>query len=317
MLIVLPNADDLCEKLLTDYHKEQLSQFGKFELYRGRPNSTQEYVDRVRDANVLLLWGSISNEVLGECHNVSMVSFAGTGYKNYLDADFAASRGIKVTNTPSYGANPVAEHAVALMMSLAKNIPSNHSLVSAGHWGTPRLSFELEGKVVGLIGLGAIGTRMAALCSALGMKVLCWTAHPSEERAKKAGVTFVSLESLLSQSDVVSIHLPYTDATKGVIGEEQFASMKRGAIFINTARAEVVDTSSLVRSLQSGRLAGAGIDVFDDEPIHSDNPLLRCENVIFSPHVGYNTQESIQQILDISIQNIVAFLRGNPINLVN
>ncbi|MEX2460828.1 MAG: NAD(P)-dependent oxidoreductase [Paenibacillaceae bacterium] len=302
--------------MLTKENINELKQFGAFKLFKGNP-SKQEYVDRVRDADVLLLWNGISNEVMAECPSLKLMSFTGTGYKNYMDVDFAAKHGIKVANTPSYGANPVAEHALALLFSLAKNIPQNHANMLKGKWDPSSINIELEGKTMGLIGLGSIGTRMAKLCRALGMNVICWTFHPSEERAQQLGITFVSLESLLSSSDFISLHLPYTDTTKEFIGEKQFSMIKPGAIFINTARSEVVHTPSLIKSLSSGILVGAGIDVFDQEPISKDNPLLQCNNVILSPHVGFNTKESVQTILGIAIRNIVEFIKGNPLNIVN
>lgn len=317
MIIVLPNADDLCEQLLTKEQLNELNQCGEFRLYRGTPSSIQEYVHRAREADALLLWGGIPNEVMAECPNLKLMSFTGTGYKNYLDVDFAAKQGIKVANTPSYGANPVAEHALALLLSLAKNIPQNNSKMMKGIWDQSTLNIELEGKTIGLIGLGAIGIRMSQLCKALGMKVICWTLHPSEERAQQLGIRFDSLENLLSSSDIISIHLPYTDTTKQFMGEKEFSLMKHGAMFINTARAEIVHIPSLIKSLSSGAIACAGIDVFDEEPIAKDNPLLQCHNVILSPHVGFSTKESIQAIMDIAIKNIVEFIKGKPINIVN
>lgn len=317
MLVVLPNADDQCEQLLQDSHLQELKQRASFRLYKGVPVSSREYIERVRDADALLLWGTISNEVMAECPKLKFISFAGTGYKNYIDVDFAAQQGIKVANAPSYGANAVAEHALALLFSIAKNIPQNASQMRKGQWGPSGVNIEFEGKTIGLIGLGSIGTKMAQLCKALGMNVICWTLHPSEQRAKHLGITFVSLDHLLTESEFISLHLPYTDETKHFLGAKQFSMMKPGAIFINTARAELIHTPSLIKALKAGPLAAAGIDVFDEEPIPKDNPLLQMNNVILSPHVGYSTKESIEGILEISIRNIVEFFKGNPINLVN
>ncbi|WP_052476472.1 NAD(P)-dependent oxidoreductase [Cohnella kolymensis] len=317
MLIVLPNADDQCEQLLLDRHLSELKQLADFRLYKGNPGSDREYLDRILDADALLLWGDISNQVLMNCSKLKFISFAGTGYKNYVDVDYAAKQGIKVANAPSYGANAVAEHALALLVSVAKNIPQNHANMQKGRWAPLNLNMELDGKTVGLIGLGTIGTKMSQLCRALGMKVVCWTRTPSHERAEELGITFVSLDELLSRSDIISLHLPYTDQTRKFLGAPQFAAMKNGAVFINTARAEIVDSSALQNALSSGKLAAAGIDVFDEEPLSHDDPLIRMNNVVLSPHVGYYTRESIESILHVSIRNLVAFARGSPVNLVN
>jgi D-3-phosphoglycerate dehydrogenase len=176
---------------------------------------------------------------------------------------------------------------------------------------------ELRGKTIGLIGLGGIGQRMAGLCKALGMNVICWTFNPNEERARKLGVKFTNLEELLIQSDIVSLHLPYTDKTKKLLGKKELLLMKQESLLINTSRAELVDTESLAEILDSKQIAGAGIDVFDEEPIASDNPLLGLSNVILTPHMGFNTPEAGEEILKISINNLVQFFNKNIQNVVN
>jgi phosphoglycerate dehydrogenase-like enzyme len=158
---------------------------------------------------------------------------------------------------------------------------------------------------------------MAQIGNGLGMKVLCWTRSPSQERAAKHAVVFSELNELLEYSDFVSIHLPLTPETRGFIGEKEISLMKNEAILINTARAEIVDTPSLARALKEKRLRAAGVDVFDSEPPRADHPLLECENVVLTPHIGFNAREANVNILRIGFNNLNEFIKGNPVNVLN
>ncbi|MFJ7726788.1 NAD(P)-dependent oxidoreductase [Neobacillus sp. NPDC097160] len=313
MLIVFPDADHhLSDDIITP-----LKQYGDFQTFIGRPETNDEYINRVRNADAILLGWSIPNEVIAECPNLKIISFTGIGASNFVNLKYAESRGIIVTNTPGYADNAVAEHALSLVLSLAKNINHNHTTVGQGIWDQSRTSIELKGKTIGLIGLGGIGQRMAEFCKAIGMNVICWTFNPNPERAQKLGLSFTSLEDLLEKSDFVSLHLPYTDQTKKMLGKKELSLMKQEAFLINTSRAELIDTDALVEMLSSNRIAGAGIDVFDEEPISKQNPLLTLDNVILSPHIAFNTPGANNEIFRISINNLIEFFKGDIRNSVN
>lgn len=313
MLIVFPDADHhLPDDIITP-----LKQYGDFQTFIGRPETNNEYIKRVRNADGILLGWSIPNEVIAECPNLKIISFTGIGASNFVNLKYAESRGIIVTNTPGYADNAVAEHALSLVLSLAKNLNHNQTTLARGNWDQSRKSIELKGKTIGLIGLGGIGQRMAEFCKAIGMNVICWTFNPDPVRAQKIGLSFTSLEDLLEKSDFISLHLPYTDQTKKMLGKKELSLMKKEAFLINTSRAELIETDALVELLSSRRIAGAGIDVFDEEPISKQNPLLTLDNVILSPHIAFNTPEANIEILRISINNLVEFFKGDIRNSVN
>ncbi|WP_082193163.1 2-hydroxyacid dehydrogenase [Bacillus rubiinfantis] len=318
MLIVYPDADPEARDWLMDHPlANELRKLAEFRIYVGRPESHKEYVKRVKDADGILLGWGIPNEVITECPNLKVISFTGIGASNFVDLKYAESRGIIVTNTPGYADNTVAEHALALLLSLTKNIVPNHQRLAKGVWDQSRNSVELRGKTIGLIGLGGIGKRMAELCKAIGMNVICWTFNPTPDRAQQLGITFTGLEELLQESDVVSLHLPYTEQTAHMLSYKELSLMKNEAILINTSRAQLIDTDAMVKCLLTGRISGAGIDVFDEEPIIKDHPLLSLPNVVLSPHIGYKTPEASMEIMNISISNLIQFFQGKIQNAIN
>jgi phosphoglycerate dehydrogenase-like enzyme len=314
--IVYPDADPQIKELLTKELLFKLNGIADFEIFEGRPSTQEEFLRRVQDADGMLLGWGFPADIMERCSSLKIISFLGAGVHNFIDVELASRRGITVTNTPDYGSNAVAEHAMGLLFALAKNITQNDRRMKQGSWDPTISSLELKGKIIGLIGVGSIGKRMADLCKAIGMHVIAWTQNPDAQRSKQLGIPFVGLEELLAKSDCISMHLPYTKQTEKFISEREFSMMKPGCIFINTARAELVDTFALVKYLSVGKLAGAGIDVFDEEPVSSCNPLLKLDNVILSPHVGFNTPEAITNILDISINNLIDFFAGTPKNVV-
>lgn len=317
MQIVYPDADPQFNEILTGEMLSLLPESVHLKVFHGKPDSHEEYVKRVKDADAILLGWSIPNEVIKECPNLKIISFTGIGASNFIDLDYAKSLGVIVTNTPGYADNAVAEHALALLLSLTKNITGNHQAVSEGIWDQSIPSIELKGRTIGLIGMGDIGKRMATFCKALGMNVICWTFNPSVDRAEKLGVVFTELDNLLTQSDIISLHLPLTEDTKNFLGEKELALLKRDALLINTSRAEIVDSKALIDCLSLGRIAGAGIDVFDEEPVPSSHPLLKLPNVILSPHIGFNTKEATIEIMRIAIDNLAHYYNGRIKNAIN
>jgi len=222
---------------------------------------------------------------------------------------------IKGTNTPGFAAPAVAEHALALMLAASRQITQLDKQVKNGGW--PRgLVQQLFGKTLGIVGLGAIGGHLARLAKGIGMKVIAWTFHPSRERAEEYGVEFVSFHDLFKQADVISVNLRLSDKTTDLVGKRQFELMKSTAILVNTARGAIVNKQALIDALTYGKIAGAGLDTFHEEPIPPDDPLLKLENVVLTPHSAGMTPETIERGAQMAVDNVINFLKGSPINMV-
>jgi len=316
MRIVYFDASENIKKLLSNRMISPLQNISDFEIFSGTPSTTTEALKRIKGADGILLGRHLSNKVIGQCEKLKIISFIGYGVRNYLDLNYIRKKEIIISNTPGYGDNAVAEHALTLLLSLSKRIVRNHNNMEKGIWNQSDNCFEVKGKTIGLVGMGSIGERMTELCKSLGMNVICWTFNPSQERGEKLGVQFVEFNELFSKSDFVSLHLPYTEKTKEIIGEKQFSLMKEDSLFINTARGEIVQNNVLLKYLKNGKIAGAGLDVYDEEPIPKNDPFLFLDNVILSPHVAFNTPESIQNMLQIAINNLLNYFDGSPTNTI-
>jgi D-3-phosphoglycerate dehydrogenase len=239
-----------------------------------------------------------------------MLSLWGTGTDN-VDLAAAARHGVTVTNTPGVAATSIAEHCLALMLATARRIPRADAAIRRGEW--PRgEGAQMHGKTLGVIGLGAIGRRFARLGAAVGMRVIAWTMHPDPA----LGFELVSLDRLYEQSDVVSLHLRLSDQTRGMIGAAEFARMKPGAIFLNTARGPIVDEAAMIDALAKGRIAGAGLDVFSVEPLAPGHALASLPNVVLTPHSAGVTPEALEAGLQMTVDNAFHFLDGRPKNVV-
>jgi D-3-phosphoglycerate dehydrogenase len=216
-----------------------------------------------------------------------------------------------VANTPGANALAVAEHTVALMLAAARQLPRLDRETREGKW--PRgLGVQLHGKTLGILGLGAIGRHVARMTRALGMRVVAWTYHPDAAVAAELGVVLMDFHRVLSEADVVSIHLRQTPEATGLLGALEFARMKKGALLVNTARGPVVDREALVRALRGGDLAGAALDVFDVEPVPPGDPLLDLPNVILTPHCAGMVPEAMLAGLEAAVDNVKNFLAGRP-----
>ena len=209
----------------------------------------------------------------------------------------------------------MAEHALALMLAVARRIPQIDVETRRGTW--PRgLITQLHGKTLGIIGLGAIGRQTARIARGIGMRVVAWTMHPSSELARELGLALVDLDELYEISDVVSLHLRQSPETTGFIGKREFQRMKPNAIFINTARGPIADERALIAALEEKRIAGAGLDVFDVEPLPKDHPLTRLSNVVMTPHAGGAAPEVLEVGLQLAVDNLFAYFEGKPVNVV-
>ena len=231
-------------------------------------------------------------EVMRECRSLRHIVFLGTGASSYMDVAALATLGIKVHTIKGYGDTAVAEHTIALMFACCRDLAGMDRSVRNGIWD-PLESMQLKDKTLGLIGLGGIGREVARIARGIGMQVIGWnrTARPD------AGVPLLDLDTLMTRSDVISLHLALTEETRGMIGTQQLARMKPGVILVNTARAALVDEPALVEALRSGRIRHAGLDVFHAEPLSPDHPLARLENVTLTSHAAFRTLEASMTLM--------------------
>jgi phosphoglycerate dehydrogenase-like enzyme len=248
---------------------------------------------------------------------LKMMSLTGTRAPN-VDQDACTKRGIVCTFTSGgHSPAPAAEMTLALLLAAARKIPQGDAAMRAGRFqeGIPP-GINLEGRTLGLVGLGRIGQYMARYGHALGMNVLTWSQNLTDEKAKEGGATRVSKEQLFSDSDAVSVHLVLGPRSRGLIGADDFARMKKGAIFVNTSRGPIVDEAALVAALRSGRIIAA-LDVYNHEPLPADNPFRGLPNTVLTPHVGFTTVEGLNVFYQHAIENILAFLDDKPKNVGN
>lgn len=234
-----------------------------------------------------------------------------------IDVAALTAKGVVVSRTGGERSGAAtAEMALALMLAAVRRVPAGDASIRAGRFQEgAEPGFVLEGRTLGIVGLGRIGSRMAAYGRALGMKVLAWSQNLTDEKARAEGARLVSKQALFAEADVVSVHLVLSDRTRGLIGAADIARMKPGAVLVNTSRGPIVEQSALVAALQEGRIR-AGLDVFDEEPLPPDHPLRTAPNTALSPHLGYCVREVYEQFYRESIENVLAFLAGKPIRLV-
>lgn len=315
-IIVVP--DDEPPVLTGTIEEERLRQLGEVRIYNSRALGDEELLSRIADADIVYNIRStsiFSRNVMNNCHQLKLIAIYGVGYDN-VNVPAASELGIIVTNTPGYSAIAVGEMSLSLMLAVAHKIAQNDRNIRTGGWAR-EYSLQLYGKTLGVIGTGSIGQRVIQLGKAIGMKVITWTLHPSPERAVEYGVEFVTLEELMCQSDVVSIHVLGVPQTDKLIGKYELALMKPTAILINTARGSVVDEPVLVEALQKGMIAGVGLDVFASEPLPLDHPLRSIENVVLSPHTAAMVPEATLVGLAMAVDNVASFLQGHLTNVVN
>ena len=281
------------------------------------PDSPETLIERIGDAPyVINIRSSVdfTADVLEKLPNVKLLSLWGTG-TDHVDLEAAARLGITVTNTPGVSAIAMAEHTLALMLAVARDIPRIDAKTRRGGW--PRgFVKQLHGKTLGVIGLGAIGQQTARIARGMGMRVIAWTRHANILVAQELDIELAPLDDLYRRADVVSLHIRQTPETLGFVGEREFDLMKAGAIFINTARGALVDEAAMVKALESGKLAGAGLDVYGKEPLPEDDPITSLPNVVLTPHSGGVTKEALDAGLQLAINNVFDFINGDPQNVV-
>jgi phosphoglycerate dehydrogenase-like enzyme len=238
-----------------------------------------------------------------------------TGMRNAaIDVAAARAQGIVVCGTEGLP-YPTAELTWALILALARRVPTEDRAIRAGKWQTT-LGVGLHGKTLGVLGLGRLGSRVARIGAAFGMEILAWSQNLTSERATECGARLVARDALLEQADVVTVHLVLGERTRGLLGARELGLMKRTAYLVNTSRGPIVDEAALIRALSTGVIAGAGLDVFDEEPLSSGHPLLLLPNTVLTPHLGYVTKETYGIFYGQVLEDIQAYLRGQPIRVV-
>ena len=288
----------------------------EFVYYTTKETDQEKLLVRVKDADILMLANQpLSAAIIEQCHNLKMLDIAFTGV-DHVGLEAARARGIVACNAAGYSTNAVAELTFGLAISAIRNIVAVDARCREGGTKDGLVGFELFGKTFGVVGTGAIGCRVAKIAQAFGCRVLAYSRTVTPELANE-GVEYVDLDTLLAQADFVSLHVPMTAATAQMINAASIAKMKDGAVLINCARGGVVDSEALAAALNSGKLAAAGIDVFENEPpLAVEHPLLHAKNTVVTPHVAFASKEALETRADIVFANIDAFLAGKPQNLV-
>jgi glycerate dehydrogenase len=306
-----------------DLSWEGFAQAGDLTVYDRTPLQDEaEILNRIGDAEIVYTNKTpLTANILRSAPNLKFIGVLATGY-NVVDVAAAKEKGIPVSNIPTYGTDAVGQYAIALLLEICHHIGHHSQTVLDGKWTkSPDFCYwdypliELSGKTIGFIGFGRIGQVTARIAKALGMNTIAFNRSQSESGKQLA--EYVSLEELLAQSDVISLHCPLFPETKGIICKDNIAKMKDGVILLNTSRGPLIEEQDLADALNCGKVAAAAVDVVSSEPIRGDNPLLQAKNCIITPHIAWAPKESRQRLMDIAVDNLNAFLRGTPQNVVN
>ena len=306
-----------------DLSWDALAALGDLTVYdRSSPTDPQEVIHRIGDAEIVITNKTpITRAVLDACPSVRFISVLATGY-NIVDTFCAKERNIPVSNVPTYGTAAVGQFTIALLLEICHHVAHHSETVFAGKWERcPDFCYwdypliELDGKTMGIIGFGRIGQATGRIAKALGMRVLATGSRPCPEGSAIAEYT--DLDTLLAASDVIALHCPLFPETAGIINRETIAKMEDGVILLNSSRGGLIVEQELADALNSGKVAAAGLDVVSTEPIQGSNPLLKAKNCIITPHIAWAPLESRQRIMDCTVENVKAFLAGQPVHTVN
>lgn len=304
-----------------DLNWDGIKKFGDLQVHDRTPES--QIVERCRGAEIIFTNKTPLREAaLAQMPDLKYIGVLATGY-NVVDVDYAKKRGILVANVPGYGTASVVQMTFALLLELCQHVQSHSDSVFEGDWSRS-LDFcywklplvELEGKTMGIIGLGNIGQKVADVAGAFGMNVIGQSRRQSDQTYRK-NFRWAGLHELLSESDVVSIHCPLFPETQGLINKETLKLMKSSAFFLNTSRGPLMVDQDLADALNEGIIAGAGIDVLSVEPPSANNPLFKAKNCLITPHIAWATKEARSRLMGIAENNLSSFLNGNPVNIVN
>lgn len=300
------------------------SEFDKYgEVTRYSRTLPEQVVERIGDAEIVFLNKTVvTKEDLDKCPNLKFISVIATGY-NTVDVNGAKELGIPVSNVPSYGTEAIGQHAIALLLEITNHIGHHDNEVRKGRrndandwcfWDYSPI--ELENKTIGIIGLGRIGQITSKVAQAFGMKVLAYDSYKNVE-LENEHCQYTELDTLLQNSDVIALHCPLFPETENLINKDTIAKMKDGVIIINNSRGALIVEEDLANALNSGKVYAAGLDAVRNEPIEMDNPLLYAQNCYITPHISWAAVECRQRLIDYSLDNLKAYLNGNPTNIVN
>jgi len=303
---------------LTEEYKERLGALGELKIYDSVPASQDEFVERIKDAEVIIVGRyGVDAKALHSAPKLKMISLWQTGFDN-VDLEAATECRVIVSNVPNYAFDSVAEFVFALSLDLLRRVRLADTNLRKGLFNWKYyVGNQLMSKTIGVLGTGDIGKRVIQIAHGFNMNILSVTTHPSPKRAQALGVKFVDLDTLLSESDIVTLHVPLIPETEHMISTRELAKMKSTAILINTARGKVVDEAALIEALREKKIAGAGLDVFEKEPLPADSPLLKMDNVVLTPHIAFLSEESLDECTYMSIENVEMFAKGKPQNVVN
>ena len=307
-----------------DLSWEGFEKLGSLKVYdRTSLTDEEEIISRIGTADAVITNKTpLSRKVFESCPSIKYIGVLATGY-NVVDVEAAKEKGIAVANIPTYGTTAVAQFAIAMLLEICHHVAHHSQAVYEGRWENNKdwcfwdyPLIELAGKTMGIIGFGRIGQNTAVLAQALGMKVLAYdTNHIPELESDTC--KYEELDELLKASDVITLHCPLFSSTQGIINKDTIAKMKDGVIILNNSRGPLIVEEDLCEALNSGKVYAAGLDVVSSEPIKGNNPLLKAKNCFITPHISWAPKESRQRLMDIAVNNLKAFMDGQPVNIVN
>ena len=318
MKIVLTEPLSIAPEYLDQLIQPYLDQGHEFICYDTVSDNDSELIRRTHDADIVLLANHpFSEEVVGDLDNCQYLNIAFTGV-DHVAVQSAKKKNILLSNASGYSNTAVSELVIGLTLDLYRNISKQNQMIRQGHtFSGPIMGQEIKGKTVAILGTGKIGSQTAELFHALGAKLIAYDQSENETLKQALPIQYLSLDNVISQADIVTLHLPLTDDTHHLIDQRALQQMKSSAVLINAARGPIIDQTALCQALDQGQIAGAAIDVFDQEPpLNNDHPYFKPANLLLTPHIGYLTQEAMNKRAQIVFDNLKYFLDGEPQNLV-
>jgi len=320
-----------------DYIKERLPGY-ELKFYKDYLTKKQAKEIKDYDAIALFIYSQINSEILDLLPNVRFITTMSTGF-DHIDINECKKRNVVVSNVPSYGDNTVAEHTFALLLAISRKIIESIDRTRKGNFSLENLrGFDLKGKTIGVVGTGRIGRNVIRIAKGFQMNIIAFDKFPDQKFAEEQGFRYVDFDTLISQSDIITLHLPYSPETHHIINIKNIDKIKKGAVIINTARGGLIETHALIKALEEGIISAAGLDVLEEEcfikeekqllskafqrecdlrTALEEHMLMEQENVLITPHNAFNSKEALQRILDTTIKNIRSFFEGKPENLVS
>ncbi len=316
MLVKLLEPLNIPDTQIEEYGRAIEELGHEFEYFSEKTSEIQELIERSKQADVVMIANNpYPTEVIDQIDTLKLINVAFTGV-DHVGIREAKNQDILVTNAAGYADQAVAELVVGLTLDLYRGVTSGDQTIRQSTDVPPFQGREIQGKKVGIIGTGSIGLRTAKLFQAFGAELVGYDVNESSE-AKELGLSYLELEELMAQADIISLHVPLIPSTEGLISAEKIALMKKDAILLNAARGPIVDNDALADALNAGKIAGAGIDVFDMEPpIPAEYKLLQAKNTVLTPHVGFLSDEAMERRAKIAFDNTIAYLKGEPTNIV-